>query len=163
MDENIGAATHAPGPDDELTGKSLTFYLGDTLYGLPLKNVLEIIGIQPVTRVPGTPNYVKGVINLRGSIVPLVDVRLKFGQPERPYDGQTSIIIAQLNDMQVGLVVDRVANVVAPDPADISGLPEFATVNANHFITGISRVGNTLVMNLDCEAILEDDNTPLPG
>ena len=156
--EKMPVKTAESAVQDELEGKSLTFYLNDTMYGLPLTNVLEIINVQPIAKVPGTPAYVKGVINLRGGIVPLVDMRLKFGQPEREYDDQTNFIITQLGDIQVGLAVDRVSNVVKADPMEISSLPEFSTVNTNHYMTSVSRVGNKLVMNLNCETILEDDN-----
>lgn len=145
--------------EDELAGQSLTFYIGDVMYGLPLTNVLEIISVQPVAKVPGTPAYVKGVINLRGGIVPVLDVRLKFGQAEREYDDQTNIIITVLDDITVGLVVDRVSNVVRPEAVnDTSALPEFNTVNSNRYMTSVSRVGSQLVMNLNCATILEDDN-----
>lgn len=144
--------------DEELQGKSLTFFIGNIMYALSLTNVVEIINVQPIATVPGTPAYVKGVINLRGGIVPLVDMRLKFGQPEKEYDDQTNIIITQMGDMQVGLVVDRVSNVVKADAIDISSLPEFSTVNTNRYMTSVSRIGGKLVMNLNCETILEDDN-----
>lgn len=144
--------------EEELKSTSLTFYIGDTVYGLPLTNVVEIISVQPIAKVPGTPPYVKGVINLRGGIVPLVDVRLKFGQMEKEYDEFTNVIITDLNEMTVGLVVDRVANVVRSQSVDISQLPEFSTVNNNRYMTSVSRMGNQLIMNLNCETILEDDN-----
>lgn len=144
--------------EDELAGKSLTFYIDDIMYALPLTNVIEIINVQAIAKVPGTPAYVKGVINLRGSIVPLVDVRLKFGKMERDYDDQTNFVITQLGDMQVGLAVDRVSNVVKADTVDISSLPEFSTVNTNRYMTSVSRIGGRLVMNLNAETILEDDN-----
>lgn len=156
--DDLSVLTMDKTTQDELEGKSLTFYIADTMYGLPLTNVLEIINVQPIAKVPGTPVYVKGVINLRGGIVPLVDMRLKFGQPAREYDDQTNFIITQLGDMQVGLAVDRVSNVVKADAVDISTLPEFSTVNTNHYMTSVSRVGGHLVMNLNCATILEDDN-----
>ncbi len=143
---------------DELEGKSLTFFIGDTIYGLPLTNVIEIINVQAITKVPGTPPYVRGVINLRGGIMPLVDMRLKFGQPEREYDDQTNFIIAQLGDMQVALSVDRVSNVIKTDSVTSSSLPQFSTVNTNKYMTSVSRVGDRLVMCLNVETILEDDN-----
>ncbi len=143
---------------DELEGKSLTFFIGDTIYGLPLTNVIEIINVQAITKVPGTPSYVRGVINLRGGIMPLVDMRLKFGQPEREYDDQTNFIIAQLGDMQVALSVDRVSNVIKTDSVTSSSLPQFSTVNTNKYMTSVSRVGDRLVMCLNVETILEDDN-----
>ena len=144
--------------EEELKSTSLTFHIGDTIYGLPLTNVVEIISVQAIAKVPGTPAYVKGVINLRGGIVPLVDVRLKFGQPEKEYDEFTNIIITELNSMTVGLVVDRVANVVRNENVDTSKLPEFSTVNTNRYMTSVSRTGDNLIMNLNCETILEDDN-----
>ncbi len=144
--------------EEELKNTSLTFYIGDTIYGLPLTNVVEIISVQPIAKVPGTPAYVKGVINLRGGIVPLVDVRLKFGQMEKEYDEFTNVIITVLNDMTVGLVVDRVANVVRSENVGVSSLPEFSTVNTNRYMTSVSRTGDNLIMNLNCETILEDDN-----
>lgn len=143
---------------EELESTSLTFYIGDTLYGLPLTNVVEIIGVQPIASVPGTPAYVKGIINLRGGIVPLVDVRLKFGLMEKEYDEFTNVIITVLGDMTVGLVVDRVANVVRSENVDISSLPEFSTVNTNRYMTSVSKMSGQLIMNLNCETILEDDN-----
>jgi purine-binding chemotaxis protein CheW len=156
--EDINIGLESAVNDDELEGKSLTFYIGNIMYALSLVSVVEIINVQPIATVPGTPAYVKGVINLRGGIVPLVDMRLKFGQPEKEYDEQTNIIITQMGDMQVGLVVDRVSNVVKADAIDISNLPEFSTVNTNKYMTSVSRIAGKLVMNLNCETILEDDN-----
>ena len=144
--------------EEELRSTFLTFYIGETVYGLPLTNVIEIISVQPIAKVPGTPAYVKGVINLRGGIVPLVDVRLKFGQPEKEYDEFTNIIITSLGEITVGLVVDRVANVVRSGGEDVSRLPEFSTVNTNRYLTSVTRMGGQLIMNLNCETILEDDN-----
>ncbi len=144
--------------EEELRNTSLTFFIEDTIYSLPLTNVLEIISVQPITKVPGTPAYVRGVINLRGGIVPLVDVRLKFGRPEKEYDEFTNIIITVLNDMTVGLVVDRVSNVVRRAQVDTTSLPEFSNVNTNRYMTSVAHTGENLIMNLNCETILEDDN-----
>ena len=98
---------------DELRGRFLTFYIDDTFYSIELCHIIEIISIQPTTYVPGLPDYFKGIINLRGKVVPVIDVRLKFGQPAREYDDKTCIIIVTIHDMQVGLIVDRVAEVSA--------------------------------------------------
>lgn len=143
---------------EELAKNSLTFYVGDTLYGFPLSNVLEIINMQPIATVPGTPAYVKGIINLRGGIVPVVDIRIKFGKEEKEYDDLTSIIITLLGSMTVGVIVDRVSNVVNLEALPLSSLPEFSTVNTNRYMTSVTRLGNELIMNLDCQTILEDDN-----
>ncbi len=154
----VAAEVAQAGEKNELQGRSLTFFISDVIYGLSLTNVVEIIEVLPIAKVPGTPMYVKGVINLRGSIVPLVDVRLKFGQEPREYDDQTSVIITVIGDITVGLVVDCVSNVVQAETIDTSSLPEFRNVNANRYISSVSRVGDRLVMNLNCETILEDDN-----
>lgn len=143
---------------EDLKNTSLTFYIGDILYGLPLTNVLEIINMQPIAKVPGTPAYVKGIINLRGGIVPIVDVRLKFGLQEKEPDEFTSVIITVLGEITVGLIVDRVSNVFRTANAEQSKLPEFATVNRNRYLTSVMRSNDQLVMNLNCETILEDDN-----
>ncbi len=143
---------------EELANKSLTFYIGDVLYALPLTNVLEIISVQPIAKVPGTPAYVKGIINLRGGIVPIVDVRLKFGREEREYDDHTNIIVTILDDITVGLVVDSVSNVIRQEDTEVSSLPEFSNVNSNRYLTSVSRIDGQLIMNLNCETILEDDN-----
>lgn len=148
----------ADSTQEELANKSLTFYIGETLYALPLTNVLEIISVQPIAKVPGTPAYVKGIINLRGGIVPIVDVRLKFGQQEKEYTDHTNIIITVLDDITVGLVVDSVSNVIRSDEAEVSSLPEFSNVNSNRYMTSVSKVDGHLVMNLNCATILEDDN-----
>ena len=158
MDDMHVNSQIATAPEDDLANISLTFYVGDTLYGLPLSNVLEIISVQPIATVPGVPAYVKGIINLRGGIVPVVDIRLKFGREEKEYDDLTSIIITELRDMTVGIIVDRVSNVVSLENLDMSSLPEFNNVNANRYMTSVARLGTELLMNLDCETILEDDN-----
>lgn len=146
------------GMGDDIHRKALAFYIEETLYSFPLVNVLEIIGVQAIASVPGTPAYVKGVINLRGGIVPVVDLRLKFGKEERAYDDQTSIVVTVFNNVMVGVIVDRVLNVVFTDGEGQAELPEFSNVNTNRYMTSVSRVEGKLLMNLDCETILEDDN-----
>ena len=142
---------------DDLAGKYLTFYISDAVYGIELLNVLEIISIQAVTTVPSTPVYVKGIINLRGRIVPVLDVRLKFGQEEKEYDERTCIIVINIDEMMVGLIVDSVSEVVDFSGDELSDLPEFSSLNQNRFIKSISKAEGKLVLNLDCETFLQDD------
>ena len=82
---------------DELSNRSLTFLIGDVVYGIELSHVIEIISIQPITPVPALPAYIKGIINLRGKVVPVIDVRLKFNQEERAYDEKTCIIVTMIH------------------------------------------------------------------
>lgn len=143
--------------NEELAGKHLTFYIDDTVYGVSLINVIEIIGILDITVVPGTPDYVKGIINLRGGVVPVIDVRLKFRQPERAYDEHTCIVVINIDDMTVGMIVDSVYEVVTLDNEEASSLPEFTNVNTKKYLRSISRVGDHLVLNMDCQKFLQDD------
>ncbi|MEG1953437.1 MAG: chemotaxis protein CheW [Hydrogenoanaerobacterium sp.] len=144
---------------DDLAGKYLTFYIANAVYGVELLHVLEIISIQGITTVPSTPVYVKGIINLRGRIVPVLDVRLKFGQEEKEYDERTCIIVINIDEMMVGLIVDSVSEVVDFSGDALSNLPSFSNVNQNKYIKSISKAADKLVLNLDCKTFLQDDAT----
>lgn len=144
-------------PKDDLAGRYLTFQLGETTYGIELLHVVDIISILAITSVPNVPKYVKGIINLRGKIIPVVDMRLKFGREEIAYDERTCIIVINIEKVQVGLIVDRVSEVLSFDLDSISLIPEFDQYNSNKFFSSIGRVGAKLVMNLDCRKIFLDD------
>lgn len=138
-------------------GKYLTFYIGETVYGVALENILEIIGIQEATRVPGIPRFVKGIINLRGRIVPVIDARIKIGAGEISYDERTCIIVINWNESLVGLIVDRVAEVNDFKGDQIASLPDFSSVNTNKYLSSICKIGERLVLILDCDKFLADD------
>lgn len=138
-------------------GKYLTFYIGETVYGVALENILEIIGIQEATRVPGIPRFVKGIINLRGRIVPVIDARIKIGAEEIAYDERTCIIVINWNESLVGLIVDRVAEVNDFNDDQIASLPDFSSVNTNKYLSSICKIGERLVLILDCDKFLADD------
>lgn len=142
---------------DDLSGKYLTFYIEDKIYGVELLYVLEIISIQTITTIPSTPDYVKGIINLRGRIVPVIDVRLKFGIDEREYDERTCIIVININEMYVGLIVDQVSEVIAFDSTHLAALPDFGQVNINQYLRSVAKVNEKLILNIDCEKFLQDD------
>lgn len=138
-------------------GKYLTFYIGETVYGVALENILEIIGIQEATRVPGIPRFVKGIINLRGRIVPVIDARIKIGAGEIEYDERTCIIVINWKESLVGLIVDRVAEVNDFKTEQIASIPDFSSVNTNKYLSSICKVGERLVLILDCDKFLADD------
>ena len=142
---------------DDLTGQYLTFYIEETVYSLPLTHVIEIIGIQRVTHIPGMPHYIKGIVNLRGKVVPILDVRLKFGQPERPYDDKTCIVIVLINEMNVGLIVDMVEEVIAMDKANMSPPPLSDRRIGESFLDSIATIGDKVIMNIDCEKFFQTD------
>lgn len=141
---------------DDLKGRYLTFFIDDTCYGIELLYISEIIGVQPITHIPGLPVYFKGVINLRGKVAPVIDVRLKFGQEERPHDDKTCIIMVNISDMQVGLIVDMVADVVSMENALRNPPPETGR-NGDRYLASIANVGGKVILNIDCEKFFQSD------
>ena len=146
---------------DDLAGRYLTFYIEDVVYSLPLSHVIEIISIQHITHIPGVPIYVKGIVNLRGKVVPISDVRLKFGQEERAYDEETCIVIVVINDMNIGLIVDKVAEVVTLERIDRSPAA-MAMGNATprygeSYMDSISTLSGRVVMNIDIAKFFQAD------
>ena len=133
--------------------KYLLFAIGNDVYGLDIRYVEDIIGVQNVTVVPKQPNYVKGVINLRGQIMPVIDIRIRFNQSERAYDDRTCIVVINVSDAAVGVVVDRVLEVV--NIPEITVPPSFADTNQN-FMTGVGNYNDGVVLLVDCEALLEE-------
>lgn len=139
-------------------GKYLTFNLDDNVYGIPILKVSEIIGIVPITPVPRTPSFIKGVINLRGKIIPVMDLRLKFDMPERAYDENTCIIIINLEvkgaKKQIGVVVDIVSEVCSIAASDIEDTPSYGTDCDEDFISGVGKIKDKVAMLLDIENVI---------
>jgi purine-binding chemotaxis protein CheW len=144
--------------EDTQKGKFLTFVLGNEVYGIEISYVTEIIGIQPITEVPGVQEYTKGIINLRGKIIPVIDVRLKFRKEALEYNDRTCIIVIDINSISIGLIVDIVSEVLAIQEESIVPPPNIKTGFNNHYIKGIGKVGNDVKLLLDCEKILSDDD-----
>jgi purine-binding chemotaxis protein CheW len=143
--------------EDTLHGRYLTFTLEDNTYGIPIRYVTEIIGIQNVTEVPETPDFIKGIINLRGKIVPLIDVRLKFGKEEIPYTERTCIIVVDINSAQVGLIVDKVDDVMTIDDEEIALPPPDRVGFENRYIDGIGKAKDTVQLLLNTEKLLKNE------
>ena len=135
----------------------LTFSLGGEEYGLEILKVQEIKGHSGVTRMPNTPPHVKGVTNLRGAVVPIVDLRTKFALPERPYDKFTVFIIATVGTKIVGLVVDAVEDVVDIQPEAVQPTPELANSLGGAYVRGLAQVGERLIALLDIDRIVGAD------
>lgn len=139
----------------ENEGKYLTFQLAGEGYGIGILKVREIIGMLPVTPVPQTPMFLKGVINLRGQVIPVVDLRLKFGLMEEEYTERTSIIVVEVkgltNNIPIGIVVDTVSEVINIQAEEIEPAPIFgASINTN-FILGMAKTegGVKILLNID--------------
>lgn len=146
-------------------GKHLVFLLGGSCYGIPILEVSEINGIMDITAVPKMPSFIKGVINLRGKIIPVMDLRLKFGLPEKEYDKQTCIIIVNIQigetigkiSKQMGIVVDTVSEVFDIPLSEIEAPPEYGTQVEEGFLSGIGKVKGKLVMLLNMKEILHSE------
>lgn len=142
----------------KLAGKYLTFELGNETFGLPILNVQEIIGMMPVTRVPRTPRFVRGVINLRGRVIPVIALRRKFDMDDREDDERTCIIVVQIrlgdSQLTIGAIVDEVSEVLNIQAEQIEESPEFGSEVAMDFILGIGKVSKKIVMLLDTNRIL---------
>ena len=142
--------------EDTQKGKFLTFILGSESYGIEIKHVTEIIGIQPITEVPELPEYVRGIINLRGKIIPVMDVRLRFKKPFRDYNDRTCTIVVDIKDISIGLIVDSVSEVISIPDTEIVAPPDLSKVG-NRYIKGIGKIGSEVKLLLDCEKLLNDD------
>lgn len=139
---------------DTQDGMYLTFVLGDESYGLPIRTVLEIIGLQSITPIPDVPHYVRGIINLRGKVIPVMDVRRRFGMAERAYDARTCIIVVQVDESSIGLVVDTVSEVVSIRSSDIEAPPRVRNQRSNAVIRGVGKVGEDVKLLLDPNELL---------
>jgi purine-binding chemotaxis protein CheW len=140
--------------EDTQKGKYLTFLLGSEDYGIEIRFVTEIIGIQKITVIPEMPDYIKGVINLRGKIIPVMDVRMRFRMEPRAYDERTCVVVVNINDSSVGLVVDTVREVADIPESHIEPAADLNRSGGNSFIQGIGKIGNDIKIILDVGRIL---------
>lgn len=138
-------------------GKYLTFALGKEEYGIEIRNVTEIIGIQNVTDLPDMPDFVKGVINLRGKVIPVIDVRLRFGLEERSYDERTCIIVVNIREASVGLIVDSVSEVVDIPPGKIEPPPQVRKGKSSRFVAGLGHIDDEVKILLDIQNLLFEE------
>ena len=142
--------------DDEQQGLYLTFELDNEYYGLWIGYVTEIIGILPFTEVPELPAYVRGIFNLRGRIIPLMDLRLRFQKKFVEYDERSCVIVIDVAANTVGLIVDSVSEVIAFSEADIIEQPMLSSGVSNQIIKSIGKVGNEVKLLLDCDKLLSN-------
>ncbi len=142
----------------EKEGKYLTFSLAGEEYGIGILKVKEIIGMMPITPVPQTPGFVKGVINLRGKVIPVLDLRLKFGMEEMDYGERTTIIVVEVNEqdgiVQIGIVVDSVSEVVSIKAEDVEDTPAFGANLDTDYILGMAKVEGGVKILLEIDKVL---------
>lgn len=142
--------------EDTQKGKYLTFALGVEHYAIEIRHVVDIIGIQEITEVPHQPEYIMGVINLRGKIIPTMDIRKRFNKPFLDYNDRTCIIVVELNAISVGLIVDTVLEVIAIPDDQIAEPPTFNSDFKNKFILGIGKIQSQIVIMLDSDKLLNE-------
>ena len=144
--------------EDSQKDKYLTFIVDGESYGIEIRYVTEIIGLQKITSVPDMPDFVRGIINLRGKIIPVMDMRVRFNKPFREYMERTCIIVVDIRDLLIGLIVDSVAEVVNIPAAAVAAPPDL-TKRGNRFIMGIGQAAGEVKLLLDCEKLLTDEET----
>nr|MBF0223711.1 purine-binding chemotaxis protein CheW [Desulfobulbaceae bacterium] len=147
--------------EDTLKDKYLTFHLAGEDYGIEIAFVTEIIGIQKITEVPDMPRFIRGVINLRGKVIPVMDVRLRFNLEERAYDERTCIVVVDINSTAVGLVVDEVSEVADIPENDVEPPPNTGKGKSSRYLKGMGKMGDSVKILLDIEKLLHEDELEL--
>lgn len=142
--------------EDTQKGRYLTFKLDRETFGIEILYVIEIIGIQTITLIPEMPEYIKGIINLRGKIIPLMDVRIRFKKEEKDYNDRTCIIVVNINEISLGLIVDSVAEVLSISEENTVDPPQLNRGYSNHYIKKIGKVGEDVKLLLDCNKLITE-------
>jgi purine-binding chemotaxis protein CheW len=157
--ERIDQSKEAEGDRE---GKYLTFTLDDEEYGIGILKIKEIIGMMPITSLPQTPDFVKGVINLRGKVIPVIDLRLRFSMAEVDYTERTCIIVVEFKgksgDVVIGSVVDSVSEVLNIKTEDIEDTPTFGTKLNTDYILGMAKAGEDIKILLDIYRVLTNED-----
>ncbi len=143
--------------EDTLKDRFLTFSIEREFYGIEVRYIIEIIGMQPITEIPKLPGYVKGIINLRGKIIPVMDIRLRFKKEPKEYNDRTCIIVVDIGDLSIGLIVDSVSDVLTIPEQDIVEPPSINKGFSNRYIKKIGKINNEVKLLLDCNKLLSDD------
>jgi len=145
--------------EDTLANKYLNFKIGPESYGISIRYVREIVELQKISEVPDMPTYVKGVMNLRGKVIPVVDIRLRFRFDSRQYDDRTCIIVVEMNNSAIGFIVDAVEDVLEIPESQVEPAPQFRTVSGKEkYISGMGKVGESVKILLDVEKIIHEDD-----
>ena len=154
MDEHFADDDEDEGSNDN---KYLTFSISREVYGIDINDVTEIIEIQKITEVPDMPKYVKGIINLRGKVIPIIDLRLRLKMDERKYDDRTCIVTVNVKNNLIGFIVDTVLEVVTI-PGKDSDPPQFKSSGSReNYVIGVGKVGDHVKILLDAEKIIHQE------
>lgn len=163
---NPDGADRAPRRDDRAMGQFVGFRLDDADYGIGITKIREIILMKPITRLPQVPPSIEGLINLRGTVIPLVNLRKRFGLAARPFDDETRTIVVSVRDRTIGFIVDEVTQVIRVAADQVQPVPIAMTAAARRYIAGLARLDERLVIILDIDKLLGADDLeldPNPG
>ena len=147
----------------ENSREMLVFRLGNEEYGVDILKVQEIRGYEKVTPIPRSPDYLKGVVNLRGTIVPVVDLRVKFGMADPTYDSVTVVIVLRIAGRTIGAVVDGVSDVVQLAPKDVRDAPSLGAMVDSSYLAGVATQGGRMILVVDIEKLLSAGELALLG
>ena len=147
----------------DIEGKFLTFVLGEEIYGIEILKAREIIGLMDITTVPQTPDYMKGVINLRGKVIPVIDLRMKFSMQEEEHTQETCVIVVEVHNTSIGLIVDSVSEVSDIRDGEIENAPRFGQGIDTSFIMGIGKVKDKIIILLDIDTVLSSEELEIVG
>jgi purine-binding chemotaxis protein CheW len=165
MQDRISKVNQAVQTADGREGKYLTFTLAGEEYGIGILKVREIIGMMPITSVPQSPDFVKGVVNLRGKVIPVIDLRLRFGMPAMDYTERTCIIVVQIDlpdtSLNIGIVVDSVSEVLNVVGGNIENTPTFGTQLNTSYILGMAKIDSGVKILLDIDKVLTENEIGL--
>jgi len=145
--------------EEVLDNKFLMCKLGNETFGMDIRHVTDIIELQNITQVPDMPDYVRGVINLRGQVIPVIDLRLRFGMEEREYDGRTVITVVNIQDTSIGFIVDTATEVQDISEKNIDPAPHFnESGEKNRYIAGLGKIDQQVVILLDMEKLVSGED-----
>jgi purine-binding chemotaxis protein CheW len=147
--------------EDTMHGRFLTFAIEREVFGIEIRVVREIIGMQPINTLPEVPAYIRGIINLRGRIIPVIDMRLKLRKEEAEYTDRTCIIVIETQRISAGLIVDQVDEVLSIGEENISPPPELGKAISHRYVNGIGKVDGDVKLLLDCEKLFNSNESDL--
>ncbi len=147
--------------EDTQKDKYLTFQLGEEEYGIEIRHVTEVVGLQKITAVPDMPEFIRGVVNLRGQVIPVMDVRARFRMMARDYDDRTCVIVVSIKGTPIGLVVDEVQEVLDLPEKSIEPPPKISLEDSSNFIQGLGKTGDDVKILLDVNKLLYEEELGL--
>lgn len=147
--------------EDAQSGKYLEFLIDKESYGIPIRFVTEIISMQAVNSLPEAPDYVKGIINLRGRIIPVIDMHCRLNKKDMAYTDRTCIVVAETEWLNIGLIVDSVTEVLMIDEKDIAPAPQIKMADSHGYLLGVGKVNGEVKLLLDCDKLFSDEESKI--